>query len=96
MGPVSGACARLSNAKLQGLNEFCEFFLTACIDQVKFMEDLLQPYPLVERVRGYCATEIEERRLPSGGRGCIRLQSNRQNFLQSFRSVIGQRMCAEE
>ena len=51
---------------LQGLVEFCEFFLKICVDQVEFMENLLEPGSLTERVRQYCAVEIEAKRLPRG------------------------------
>lgn len=51
---------------LKGLIEFCEFFLLVCIDQIKFMESLLEPSTLVERVRRYCAEKIETKKLPRG------------------------------
>lgn len=49
-----------------GLNKFCEFFLRSCIDQVSFMESLLEPGTLTERVRRFCEDEIETKRLPRG------------------------------
>lgn len=51
---------------LRGLNEFCEFFLRACIDQVTFMNAVLEPATLTERVRKYCAEQIEAKKLPRG------------------------------
>ena len=51
---------------LRGLIEFCDFFLRTCIDQVKFMESLLEPATLTERVRKFCAEEIEKKKLPRG------------------------------
>jgi Fic family protein len=51
---------------LAGLIEFCEFFLTTCIDQVKFMETLLEPGMLTERVREYCAKQVQIKALPRG------------------------------
>ena len=36
-----------------GFIEFCKFFLDACIDQVAFMESLLEPTTLVERIQRY-------------------------------------------
>ena len=54
------------NLSLSGLIEFCEFFLSTCIDQVQFMESLIEPSSLTERVRRYCAEQIELKRLPRG------------------------------
>ncbi|MCO6431603.1 MAG: Fic family protein [Deltaproteobacteria bacterium] len=51
---------------LKGLVEFCEFFLSVCIDQVKFMESLLEPSTLVDRVRRFCLERVEAKKLPSG------------------------------
>lgn len=51
---------------LRGLVEFCDFFLSTSIDQIKFMESLLEPSGLTERVRKYCAEQIEMRELPRG------------------------------
>jgi len=51
---------------LTRLNEFCEFFLGTCIDQIKFMESILEPGTLTERVRKYCIEQIEEKKLPRG------------------------------
>lgn len=54
------------NLSLQGLNQFCEFFLTTCIDQVKFMEHILDPSLLIERVRKYCTEQIESKKMLRG------------------------------
>lgn len=51
----------LSERKLE---EFCEFFLQTSIDQVKFMESLLQPRELLRRMKLYCDDEIAAGRLP--------------------------------
>jgi Fic family protein len=51
---------------LRGLIEFCRFFLSVCLDQVRFMETLLEPGTLVERVRGYCYRQIELKKFPRG------------------------------
>ena len=50
----------------RGLVGFCEFFLVTCIDQIKFMENLLEPSTLTERMRLFCYEEIESKRLPRG------------------------------
>lgn len=51
---------------LRGLVEFCDFFLSTCIDQVKFMGALLEPAELTERVRKYCTEQIALKKLPRG------------------------------
>ncbi len=39
------------------LVDFCRFFLDACIDQVAFMEGLLEPATLVQRIELYVDSE---------------------------------------
>jgi Fic family protein len=50
----------------RGLIDFCEFFLTVCVDQVRFMEQLLEPAGLLDRVRRYCAEQLERKAMPKG------------------------------
>ena len=52
--PRRGDLDGRGNLILQGLNEFCEFFLETCVDQVTFMGSLLEPTELPHRnlVRG--------------------------------------------
>lgn len=50
----------------RGLIEFCEFFLSVCVDQVRFMEQLLEPAGLLDRVRRYCAEQLERKAMPKG------------------------------
>jgi len=57
---------------LRGLTDFCEYFLRTCIDQVRFMEGLLEPATLLDRVRRYCVEEVEARRLPRGSYEVLR------------------------
>ena len=54
------------------LREFTHFFLTTCIDQVDFMESLLQPSELLRRMKLYVDDEIAARRLPSGSLALLR------------------------
>jgi Fic family protein len=54
------------NLSLRGLVDFCAFFLSICIDQIKFMEALLEPSALIERVRIYCNEQIEAKKLHRG------------------------------
>lgn len=49
-----------------GLVEFCVFFLKSCIDQVSFMESLMEPRELLNRMEIWCEEEIRGRRLPKG------------------------------
>lgn len=47
-----------------GLVDFCRFFLTACLDQVQFMRELLEPAELQRRVELYARDEEDAQRLP--------------------------------
>ena len=47
------------------LAEFTEFFLQTCIDQVAFMEQLVQPNRLRERIRLWVEEEVRLGGLPS-------------------------------
>ena len=59
----------LSDKRLQ---EFTYFFLKTCIDQVDFMESLLQPSELLRRMKLYIDDEIAAGRLPSGSLALLR------------------------
>ncbi len=48
------------------LREFCEFFLETCVDQVHFMDSLLQPTELLRRMKLFVDDEVSARRLPKG------------------------------
>jgi Fic family protein len=54
------------------LREFTHFFLRTCIDQVDFMESLLQPSELLRRMKLYIDDEIAAGRLPSGSLALLR------------------------
>jgi Fic family protein len=56
----------------RALIDFCEFFLKVCVDQVRFMEQLLEPAGLLERVRRYCVEQIERKNLPKGSYEVLR------------------------
>lgn len=49
---------------LKGLNAFCEFFLTCCIDQIEFMETLLEPKELLQRMEKWTETQVAANKLP--------------------------------
>jgi len=53
----------LTNA---GLREFCRFFLTVCLDQVRFMEELLEPTELTRRMEIWSEEQIRAKRLSKG------------------------------
>ncbi len=59
----------LSDKQLQA---FCEFFLRASIDQVEFMESLLQPNELLRRMKIYCDDEESAGRLPKRSMAMLR------------------------
>lgn len=48
----------------EGLAEFTEFFLQTCLDQVKFMEELVQPDRLRDRILIWTEEEIRADSLP--------------------------------
>ncbi len=48
----------------RALTEFCSFFLKVSIDQVRFMQTLLDPANLLRRIELYCRDEIEAGQLP--------------------------------
>jgi Fic family protein len=54
------------NLSMEGLREFCRFFLGVCIDQVEFMRSLLQPAEIIRRIELYVNDEVSARRLPKG------------------------------
>lgn len=62
--PRRGDLDGRGNLTQQGLNEFCDFFLATCIDQVAFMESLLQPAELLRRIEIWCEEETRAGRLP--------------------------------
>lgn len=49
-----------------GLARFCAFFLETCIDQVQFMQGLLRPAELLNRVQIWTQEEMRAKRLPKG------------------------------
>lgn len=51
---------------LEELKAFCHFFLSVSIDQVEFMNKLLQPQEILRRMEIYITEEIMAKRLPKG------------------------------
>lgn len=64
--PRRGDLDGRGNLTLAGLEEFCAFFLSTCVDQVAFMETLLAPSELLRRMDVWTEEEIRARRLPKG------------------------------
>jgi Fic family protein len=56
----------------QALVEFCRFFLQVSIDQVRFMQTLLDPTNLLRRLEMYCRDEVEAGRLPKAAYAVLR------------------------
>ena len=54
------------------LERFCEFFLSTAIDQVEFMEGLLQPGELLRRMKLYVDDEVSANRLPPRSMSLLR------------------------
>jgi Fic family protein len=52
------------NLSERALIAFCDFFLRISIDQVRFMESILDPANLLRRIELYCRDEVEAGRLP--------------------------------
>jgi len=56
----------------ENLIAFCEFFLTICIDQIDFMDSLLQPEDLLRRMRLHVEDEVQAGHLPKGTYALLR------------------------
>lgn len=67
-GDVDGRGALSDTA----LREFTRFFLDTCIDQVEFMERILQPSELLRRMKLYVDDEVAAGRLPRGALALLR------------------------
>lgn len=63
--PRQGDLDGRGNLSEKSLAEFTEFFLQSCIDQVTFMEKLVQPDKLRERIRLWVEEEIRTGVLPA-------------------------------
>jgi Fic family protein len=56
----------------RALVDFCRFFLRTSIDQVRFMQTLLDPANLLRRIELYCRDEAEAGRLPRSAFAVLR------------------------
>jgi Fic family protein len=64
--PRRGDLDGRGNLTQAGLSEFTTFFLSCCLDQVIFMEGLLQPEELLNRIEIWCTEEVQRQRLSKG------------------------------
>jgi Fic family protein len=62
--PRRGDLDGRGNLTQSGLEAFCEYFLASCIDQVDFMDSLLQPAEMLRRMEIWCEEETRAGRLP--------------------------------
>jgi len=70
--PRQGDLDGRGNLSMQGLESFCEFFLTICIDQVEYMRSILEPNELMRRIGLYCRDEVDAGRLMKGSYNLLR------------------------
>jgi hypothetical protein len=64
--PRRGDLDGRGNLSAKGLENFCIFFLTICLDQVAYMDTLLQPAELAKRIQRYVENEIRSGKLLEG------------------------------
>jgi Fic family protein len=63
--PRRGDLDGRGNLTQAGLNAFCKFFLGTCVDQISFMEGLLEPTEMLRRMEIWCEEETRAKRLPN-------------------------------
>lgn len=64
--PRRGVLDGRGNLTQAGLDEFSEFFLRTCVDQVTHMESLFDPADLARRIQIWTMEEVAAGRLPKG------------------------------
>lgn len=64
--PRQGDLDGRGNLSARGLKDFCRFFLRCCVDQVQFMDSLLDPLGLSQRMERFVTGEVDVCRLPKG------------------------------
>src|SRR5882724_1386151 len=70
--PRRGDLDGRGNLTQSALVDFCEFFLSSCVDQVIFMESLFEPAELQRRMEIWCEEETRAERLPKGSWALLR------------------------
>ncbi|WP_342723749.1 Fic family protein [Bradyrhizobium sp. B097] len=76
------------NLTQAGLADFCRFFLATCVDQVDFMERLLEPSELINRMEIWTEEEIAAKRLSKGSWPILRLAVMQGEFKRGDASDI--------
>jgi Fic family protein len=64
--PRRGDLDGRGNLSQAALIEFCQFFLSVCVDQVDYMRSILEPSELLRRMEIYVEEEVRAGRLPKG------------------------------
>jgi Fic family protein len=64
--PRRGDLDGRGNLLQAALIEFCQFFLSVCVDQVDYMRSILEPSELLRRMEIYVEEEVRAGRLPKG------------------------------
>ena len=54
------------NLSQAALIEFCQFFLSICVDEVEYMRSILEPAGLLRRIEFHVEEEVRAGRLPKG------------------------------
>lgn len=70
--PRRGDLDGRGNLTASGLTDFCAFFLESCIDQVEFMETILEPHTLLKRMERYVEEMMQTNQLPKGSFALLR------------------------
>ena len=70
--PRRGALDGRGNLTQAGLESFCSYFLKSCVDQVDFMDNLLEPAELLRRMEIWCEEETRANKLPKGSWSLLR------------------------
>ncbi len=65
-GPRRGDLDGRGSLSSQALTEFCEFFLSVCIDQVEYMSSLLEPQDLLRSMQLHIEDEVQSGSLHKG------------------------------
>jgi Fic family protein len=76
------------NLSEENLTDFTRFFLTVCLDQVKFMEGLMQPNQLRARILLWAEEEIRLGRLPPRANNILEALLYRGEFPRSDAAAI--------
>jgi Fic family protein len=64
--PRHGDLDGRGNLSQAALIEFCQFFLSICVDQVEYMRSILEPSELLRRMEIHVEEEVRAGRLPKG------------------------------